>query len=91
MNDPSNDKIAETEIARKEAFGRTLDHICQQLEQLAILDVLPNDLEQRDVIINRALDVRSAAMLFLAIAIRYEATSFGIPGMANFNSKSLTL
>ena len=52
----------------------------QQLEQLAILDVLPEDLEQRDFVINRAMDVRSACMLYLAICIRHDSTSFGIPG-----------
>jgi hypothetical protein len=31
--------------------------MCQQLEQLAILDILPDDLEQREFVINRALDV----------------------------------
>lgn len=57
-----------------------LDYICQLLEQMAVLEVLPNDLEQREFVINRALDVRSAAMLYLATHIRDEATAFGIPG-----------
>ena len=54
--------------------------MCQQLEQLAILDDLPDDLEQREFVINRALDVRSASMLYLAINIRHDSTSLGIPG-----------
>jgi len=58
-----------------------LDYLCQQLEQLAILDIIPEDLEQRDFVINRALDVRSAAMLFLAMNIRHDSTFLGIPGM----------
>ena len=58
--------------------------MCQQLEQLAILDILPDDLEQREFVINRALDVRSAAMLFLATNIRHDSTFLGIPGILSF-------
>ena len=68
------------EIARKEGLRRTLDYMCQQLEQLAILDVIPDDLEQREFVIGRALDVRSAAMLYLALNIKHDATFWGIPG-----------
>lgn len=60
--------------------------MCQQLEQLAILDILPDDLEQRDFVINRALDVRSATMLFLAMNIRHDSTFLGIPGMLLFRA-----
>jgi hypothetical protein len=60
--------------------------MCQQLEQLAILDILPDDLEQRDFVITRALDVRSATMLFLAMNIRHDSTFLGIPGMLLFRA-----
>jgi len=60
--------------------------MCQQLEQLVILDILPDDLEQRDFVINRALDVRSATMLFLAMNIRHDSTFLGIPGMLLFRA-----
>jgi hypothetical protein len=58
----------------------SLDYISQQLEQLTILDSLPQDLKQREIVINRAMDVRSASMLFLAVNIRHDSTSLGIPG-----------
>ena len=58
----------------------SLDYISQQLEQLAILDSLPQDLKQREIVINRAMDVRSASMLFLAVNIRHDLTPLGIPG-----------
>jgi hypothetical protein len=58
----------------------SLDYISQQLEQLAILDSLPQDLKQREIVINRAMDVRSASMLFLAVNIRHDSTPLGIPG-----------
>jgi len=67
-------------LARQKELISTLDYICHQWEQLAILNSLPKDLEQRDFVINRALDVRSASMRYLAINIRHHSTSFGIPG-----------
>ena len=50
------------------------------MEQLAVLDVLPDDLEQRDFVTHRALDVRSASMVYLAVSIRHRSTRGGIPG-----------
>ena len=50
------------------------------MEQLSVLDILPDDLEQRDFVINRALDVRSASMVYLAVTIRHHSTRGGIPG-----------
>lgn len=73
-------KIADKEIRRKKELAETLDHICQQLEHLAIVNNLPEDLQQREFVTNRALDVRSACMRYLAANIRHESTSLGIPG-----------
>jgi len=44
------------------------------------MNILPDDLEQRGFVVNRALDVRSASMMYLAVTIRHDATSLGIPG-----------
>jgi hypothetical protein len=79
-------KIADKEVARKQGLTDTLDYMCQQLEQLDILDILPQDLEQRQIVINRALDVRSASMLFLALNIRHDSTFLGIPGNLQFGA-----
>jgi hypothetical protein len=50
----------------------------QQLEQLDILDSLPDDLgDSLESVINRALDVRSASMLYLAVNIRHDVTPLG--------------
>ena len=56
----------------------------QQLEQLEIIDILPDDLEQRESVINRAMDVRSASMLYLAVNIRYQTTPLGDLGKMPF-------
>ena len=73
-------QIADKEIARKKELNKTLDFMCQQLEQLKVIDSVPKDLEQRDILINRALDVRSACMQYLAVNIRHDATLFGTSG-----------
>ena len=68
-------KIADREIARKKKLNKMLDFMCQQLEQLEVIESVPKDLEQRDILINRALDVRSACMQYLAVNIRHDAAS----------------
>lgn len=49
----------------------------QQLEQLEILDILPSELDQRESVFNRAIDVRSAAMIYLAVNIHHQTTALG--------------
>ena len=44
------------------------------------MKLLPDELEQREFVVNRALDVRSAAMMYLAVSIRHDATPLGTPG-----------
>lgn len=45
-----------------------------------MVNVLPYDLEQREFVVNRALDVRSASMIYLAVSIRHQGTPLGTPG-----------
>jgi len=52
----------------------------QQLEQLRIIDILPDDVNERDSVVNRGLDIRSACMIYLGIYIRHDATPFGNVG-----------
>ena len=73
-------QIADKEIGRKEQVGRTLEYLSHQFAHLELVNVLPADLEQRDFVTNRALDVRSASMIYLAITIRHDATPLGTPG-----------
>ena len=68
------------ELARKEELTKSLDYICHQVGQLGIVDAIPPDLEQLDVVINRAIDVRSAAMRYLASQIHHDATRLGTTG-----------
>jgi hypothetical protein len=50
------------------------------MEQLQVFDVLPVDLAQRDFVTNRALDMRSASLVYLAVIIRHHSRRGGIPG-----------
>ena len=68
----------------------TLDYISQQFAQLSVLAALPSDIEEREFIVNRALDVRSAAMLHLAISIRYDSAPLGTLGKYNYICHYLT-
>jgi hypothetical protein len=73
-------QIADKVIGRKEELGRTLECLSQQFEHLEMVNVLPEDLEHREFVVNRALDDRSASMMYLAVMIRHDATPLGTPG-----------
>ena len=60
---------------------QTLDYLCQQLGELDVATILPDDIERRDVVINRAIDVRTACMRYLTSHIR--ATPSGTIGDAS--------
>ena len=78
------EQIGEQELSRKEELDNALDYFVQQLEELEVVSVLPDDIDQRDYILNRALDVRSASMLYLAVHLRHGATALGTLGSSMF-------
>jgi len=63
-----------------------LNFMYQQLEQLEILDMLPEDLEQRESVVNCAIDVRSASMIYLAVNIHHQATPGGDIGKTSLRT-----
>jgi len=66
---------------------KTLDFMCQQLEQLKVVDsLLPDDIEKGESAINRAMDIRSACMRYLAVNIRHDTTPLGIVGAASLQT-----
>jgi len=79
------EQIGEQELSRKEELDKALDYFVQQLEELEVVSVLPDDIDQRDYILNRALDVRSASMLYLAVHLRHRSTPLGTLGSSNFS------
>jgi len=72
--------MTQGEITNEARLPDVLESITQLMEQLAVLDVLPDGLEQSDFVCNRALDVRSASMVYLAVCIRHHSIRGGIPG-----------
>jgi len=68
------------ELARKDELTKSLDYICHQVGQLDVVDSIPPDVEQLDAVVNRAIDVRSAAMRYLASQIHHDATKLGTTG-----------
>ena len=74
------------ELTRKAELLKSLDYICHQVGQLEVVDVIPPDLEQLDVVINRAIDVRSAAMRYLAYQIQHDTNRLGTAGIGRFTT-----
>jgi hypothetical protein len=76
-------QIAEKEAERKEQVERALTFISQQLEQLDILELIQGDadLDNYESLFNRAMDVRSASMIYLAVHIHHDATPLGSIGV----------
>jgi len=80
-----NCEIADREVGRREEVEKKLDYISQQLERLKITEQLPENTNvPSDALINRAIDVRSASMLFLAAHIRHESDHLGIIDTRHF-------
>jgi len=52
----------------------------QRLQNLSLVSRIPEDLKQREPVINRAMDVRSACMLYLAHHIPHEMLPLGAVG-----------
>src|SRR5271154_3566571 len=75
-------QIADKEIAREEEVGEMLDFMVQQLDRLSIMESMPEDVDSA-MVVNRALDVRSACMVYLALNIRHKATPLGTVGILN--------
>lgn len=75
-------QIADREISRKAEIDEMLDYIHRQLGQLKVIDEIPDSDVPSIALINRALDVKSCTLNFLAIHIRRENSRLGTVGMA---------
>ena len=60
----------------------TLDYICHHLTHLGVVDDISDDLPHHDVLVNRALDIRSSSMLYLAIQLKHDGNRLGLTGFA---------
>ena len=76
-------------MGRKKDVVQTLEYICQQFGHLKIVKAVPRDIEQ-DVwtrLTNRATDVRSACILYLAAQIKHDKVWLGMIGNIPFASQ----
>jgi len=62
-------------------MSKNLDYICSQLANLDVVEEVPENLPHRDRLVNRAVDVRSASMLYIAIQLKHDQNSFGLAGL----------
>jgi hypothetical protein len=61
---------------------KALDDICHYIGQLEISDAIPEEIDRHDVF-NKAVDVRSAAMLYIALQIQRDTSALGIIGFGS--------
>jgi hypothetical protein len=72
--------MADNELERRNSMAEKIEYISRQLAQLEIVKDLPDVDVNSDHLVNRAMDVLSASLMYMAIQIRHEAGYFGVPG-----------
>lgn len=70
-------KIAECEILRKAEVEKTLNFIHRQLGNLNVIHNLPESQELPVELENRAIDVKSAALTYIAVHLHHESSRMG--------------
>src|SRR5271154_2544257 len=83
-------KIADREVSRKQLIQKNVEYICQHLGQLSVIEHLPDTDDQPKQLTNRATDVLSAALNYLAVHIRHEPGRFGVFGKHRASNTILT-
>lgn len=69
-----------------------VEYICHHLRQLNVIEHFPDADVPSEQVVNRATDVLSSALTYLAVHIRYEGGQFGlvgrlpsVPGLTDFH------
>ena len=74
-------------MARKKTVQNKVEYICRQLTQLKIVEDLPDADVPTETLVNRATDVLSASIIYLAVHIQHEPGQFGVIGrISNFSA-----
>lgn len=71
--------MTDREIARTIIIEEKLDYISRQFGQLQIVEQIPDGVGSLELV-NRAIDVKSSAFVFLAALIRHESRGLGVTG-----------
>jgi len=72
--------VADREVGRQEMVEKTMDYICRQLSRLKVIEGLPDAKIESETLINRATDVLSGALTYLAVHLSREPGVFGVLG-----------
>ena len=73
--------MAEKEIQRRAAIEDKLSYLNRQIHQLKIVDIeIPAHIPHSKLVINRALDVHTAAINYISAQIKHESQYFGLAG-----------
>lgn len=72
--------IADREISRRHEIEKNLEYISRQLGQLRVIKELPDIDIPSGPVVNRAIDVLSSSLNYVAVHIRYESNLLGIMG-----------
>ena len=67
-------------MGRQKVVEKTVEYICRQLEQLDIIEHLPDADVPPEYLINRATDVLSATLTYLAVHIHHQPGRLGVIG-----------
>jgi hypothetical protein len=75
--------MVDREVSRKNEIGLALDYINRQLGQLKVITELPDSGVPPITLINRAVDVKSAALTYIAVRIHHQSGRFGTLGISH--------
>jgi len=76
----NNLKLADRELSRRDEVTKMLEYIQRQLGQLNVLKDLPRTYNFSPTLENRALDVKSGVLTYIAVHICREGNQLGILG-----------
>jgi hypothetical protein len=81
----ADNKLLDREIEKKNQIDSVLDYIHRQLSQLKVVNDLPDSCVPPTALINRAVDVKSCALEYVAVHIRHESGLLGTLGIHLFD------
>ena len=74
------EQITDSEVGRGADIDKTLDYVYRQLGQLRVIESLPKSKVPSEALVNSALDVKSAVMMYIAVHLSHQYIRLGIGG-----------
>jgi hypothetical protein len=79
------EQITDDEVGRVADIDKTLDYVYRQLGQLRIIKNLPKSEVPSEALVNSALDVKSAVVMYIAVHLSHQCNRLGIGGYFQLN------